>query len=139
MAENKTQPTSLDPKAAIAAIEDDHRRRDAEALDALMRRLSAADPVMWGPVMFGYGTYHYKYASGRKGSFFRCGFAPRTRDLVIYVISGFDTLEDELARLGPHRKGKSCLYIKALGSIDMQVLERIMAHSLSVMAERYPV
>ena len=138
MADNKTQPTSLDPTSVIAAIEDDDRRRDVETLDMLQRRITGTDPVMWGPVMFGYGTYEYTYASGRQGKFFRGGFASRSRDLVVYVMSGFDGLEEELARLGPHKTGKSCLYLKKLESIDMAVLERILAHSLAIMAERYP-
>jgi hypothetical protein len=139
MAENKTQPTSLDPNLVMAEITDANRRRDVETLDALLRRLSGYRPVMWGPAMFGYGTYRYSYASGRRGEFFRCGFASRSRDLVVYVMSGFDGFEQELDRLGPHRTGKSCLYLKQLDAIDMAVLERIMAHSLAVMAERYPV
>ena len=138
MAENKTQPTSLDPAAVVAEIADENRRRDVETLDALLRRLSGSPPVMWGPAMFGYGTYQYKYASGRQGEFFRCGFASRSRDLVVYLMSGFGGLEDELDRLGPHKTGKSCLYIKKLDAIDMAVLERMLAHSLAVMAERYP-
>ncbi|PHR22965.1 MAG: hypothetical protein COA37_09570 [Hoeflea sp.] len=138
MAENKTQPTSLDPDAVIAEIADETRRRDVETLDALLRRLSGSPPVMWGPAMFGYGTYQYKYASGRQGEFFRCGFASRSRDLVVYLMSGFGGLEDELDRLGPHKTGKSCLYLKKLDAIDMAVLERMLAHSLAVMAERYP-
>jgi hypothetical protein len=139
MAENKTQPTSLDPNLVMAEITDANRRRDVETLDALLRRLSGYRPVMWGPAMFGYGTYRYSYASGRRGEFFRCGFASRSRDLVVYVMSGFDGFEQELDRLGPHRTGKSCLYLKQLDAIDMAVLERIVAHSLAVMAERYPV
>ena len=138
MAENKTQPTSLDPNAVMAEIADGNRRRDVEALDALIRRLSGSLPVMWGPAMFGYGKYHYSYASGRQGEFFRCGFASRSRDLVVYVMSGFDGLAQELDQLGPHKTGKSCLYLKKLDAIDMAVLERILAHSLAVMAERYP-
>lgn len=139
MAENKTQPTSLDPNLVMAEIRDGNRRREVETLDALLRRLSSSPPVMWGPAMFGYGTYQYSYASGRQGEFFRCGFASRSRDLVVYVMSGFGGLEQELDRLGPHRTGKSCLYLKKLDAIDMAVLERILARSLAVMAERYPV
>ena len=138
MAENKTRPTSIDPKSVIAAIKEDDRRRDVETIDMLMRRITGADPVMWGPVMFGYGTYEYTYASGREGKFFRSGFAARSRDLVVYVMSGFEGLEDELACLGTHKKGKSCLYLKTVDNIDIAVLERILAHSLAVMAKRYP-
>jgi len=139
MAENKTQPTSLDPNSVIAEITDGNRRRDVERLDALLRRLSGSAPVMWGPAMFGYGKYQYSYASGRQGEFFRCGFASRSRDLVVYLMSGFGGLEQELDRLGPHKTGKSCLYIRKLDAIDMIVLERMLARSLAVMAERYPV
>ncbi len=138
MAENKTQPTPLDPQAVIEAIEDGNRKADVETLDALMRKVSAAEPVMWGPAMFGYGTYEYKYASGRRGRFFRVGFAARIRDLVVYVMPGFDGQDEELARLGSHRTGKSCLYLKKLDAIDMAVLERILEKSLSTMVERYP-
>ncbi|WP_339763403.1 DUF1801 domain-containing protein [uncultured Hoeflea sp.] len=138
MAENKTQPTSVDPKSVIADIGNDRRRSEVETLDRLLSRLAAADAVIWGPAMFGYGTYHYTYPSGRQGRFFRSGFASRSRDLVVYVMSGFDGLDEELARLGPHRKGKSCLYLKSLEAIDLEVLERILTYSLSVMAGRYP-
>ena len=138
MAENKTQPTQLDLQAVIETIEDANRKADVKTLDALMRKVSAAEPVMWGPAMFGYGTYDYKYASGSRGRFFRVGFAARSRDLVVYVMPGFDGQDEELARLGPHRTGKSCLYLKKLDAIDMAVLERILEKSLSTMAERYP-
>lgn len=139
MAENKTQPLSLDPDGVIAEIADDGRRGEVAALDTLLRRLSGSHPVMWGPAMFGYGKYSYKYASGRKGEFFRCGFALRSRDLVLYLMPGFKGLEDDLARLGPHKTGKCCLYLKKLDAIDMGVLERVLVHTLAVMHERYPV
>lgn len=138
MAENKTGPTSLDPTAVIASLEDEGRRRDARTLDRLMRKLTGLDPVMWGAAMFGYGSYTYTYASGHGGSYFRTGFAVRSRDLTVYVMAGFQGLEEELGRLGPHKLGKSCLYLKKLDSIDMDVLERILSRSLAFMAERYP-
>jgi hypothetical protein len=138
MTENKTRPTALDPEAVIKAIGDDRRRADIEALDAMMRRVSGAEPVMWGPAMFGYGAYHYRYASGRSGDFFRCGFANQTREIVVYVMSGFSGLGVELSRLGPHKTGKSCLYVKRLDDIGMDVLEHLVVHSIAIMAERYP-
>lgn len=93
---------------------------------------------MWGPAMFGYGSYDYKYESGRQGTLFRCGFARRSRELVVYVMAGFDDLAEELAQLGPHKTGKCCLYLKRLDAINLEVLERILSHSLAFMAERYP-
>ncbi|MEQ8305553.1 MAG: DUF1801 domain-containing protein [Hoeflea sp.] len=138
MPENKTRPTRIDPAAVISALDEGPRKRDAETLDAMMRRVSGAEPVMWGAAMFGYGSYRYAYSSGRTGTFFRAGFALRSRQIVVYVIPGFEGAEDELARLGPHKTGKSCLYLKRLDDIDMTVLERIVARSIVVMAERYP-
>lgn len=88
MPENKTKPTHIDPAAVISALDEGHRKRDAETLDAMMRRLSGAEPVMWGAAMFGYGSYEYTYSSGRKGTFFRAGFALRSRQIVVYVIPG---------------------------------------------------
>lgn len=137
MAQNKTQPTDLDPDAVIASLAEP-RRADAQTLNALMRRLADAEPVMWGATMFGYGSYEYSYASGHGGRFFRTGFAVRARELVVYVMVGFADMEADLARLGPHKTGKSCLYLKRLDGIDLKVLDRIIAKSLSVMAERYP-
>lgn len=93
---------------------------------------------MWGAAMFGYGTYEYRYASGHSGRFFRAGFAVRAREFVVYVMTGFDGMEADLDRLGPHKTGKSCLFLKRLDGIDMEVLERIIARSLSEMAERFP-
>lgn len=138
MVENKTRPTSLDPEAVIAALEDENCKRDALVLDRLMRKLTGADPVMWGAAMFGYGSYSYTYASGHSGTFFRTGFAVRSRELTVYVMAGFQDLDEDLSRLGPHRLGKSCLYLKKLDAIDMDVLERILSKSLATMAERYP-
>jgi len=138
MTDNKTRPTSLDPDAVIAGLDNEQRRRDARTLDALMRKLAGADPVMSGEAMFGYGSYRYAYPSGHGGSCFRTGFAVRSRELTVYVMAGFEGMDDELGRLGPHGAGKSCLYLKKLDAIDMDALERILSRSLAVMAERYP-
>ncbi|WP_394690288.1 DUF1801 domain-containing protein [Hoeflea sp.] len=138
MPENKTKPIPINPAAVISALDEGPRKRDAETLDAMMQRVSGAEPVMWGAAMFGYGSYGYTYSSGRTGTFFRVGFALRNRQLVVYVIPGFEGMENELARLGPHKTGKSCLYLKRLDDIDLDVLERIVARSIVIMAERYP-
>lgn len=137
MAENKTRPTDIDPETVLSALEP-ARQADARALDRMMRRLSACDPMMWGEAMFGYGLYEYRYASGRGGRFFRSGFAVRAREFAIYVMAGFAGMEDDLAALGPHKTGKSCLYLKKLDGVDLDALERIIARSLAFMAERYP-
>jgi hypothetical protein len=133
-----TAPTSADVEAFIAAVPDADRRADAEALVALMTRLSGERATMWGPSIIGFGAYHYRYDSGRTGSMARIGFSPRKAETVVYLIDGFAGQAELLARLGKHRIGKSCLYINRLGDIDMGVLEAMITASLATMAERYP-
>lgn len=142
MAETKTKPTAVSPAQFIAAIDDPRRREDAEALDAMMRRVSGQEPVMWGPSMIGYGTYHYRYASGHEGDAMRIGFSPRKGQHSLYLLEYCeDTPADEQAlldRLGKHTRGKSCLYVKKLADVDMDVLEQLTARSWKSMAKRYP-
>jgi hypothetical protein len=135
---NKTQPTAANVAAFIAAVPDATRRADAETLAALMARLSGAPAAMWGPSIIGFGEYHYRYDSGRTGSMSRIGFSPRKAETVVYLIDGFTGQAELLARLGKHRIGKSCLYIKRLADIDISVLEAMITASLATMAESYP-
>src|SRR5687767_12384979 len=114
MPENKTKRTLKSATAFIDAIEDERRRRDARTLDELFRSVSGEDPIMWGPSIVGYGTYHYRYDSGREGDFMRIGFSPRKQDLTLYIVPGFDGLDSLMKKLGKHKTGKSCLYIKSL-------------------------
>lgn len=137
-APNKTQPTATDVATFVAAIPDAGRRADAEALVALMSRLSGEPARLWGPSIIGFGAYHYRYDSGRTGSMSRIGFSPRKAETVVYLIDGFAGQADLLARLGKHRIGKSCLYIKRLADIDMGILQAMVTASLANMAERYP-
>lgn len=142
-AENKTQPTARDVEAFLAGIADDGQREDSRAIAAMMERLSGEPPPMWGDSMVGFGSYHYKYASGREGDFFRTGFSPRKRDLSLHLMGiysdgGYETRQALLDRLGKHKRGKSCLYIKRLADIDMAVLETLIADSLAVMDRDYP-
>ena len=138
MAENKTQATAADVAAFIDAVEPDQRREDAKTLCALMRRVSGEPPVLWGPSIVGFGTYHYRYDSGREGEAPRTGFSPRKAALTLYITSGFAMRDDILARLGKHSHGKGCLYIKTLADVDMAVLEEFIAASLDDIAARYP-
>jgi hypothetical protein len=138
MAENKTKPTQVDPDDFIAAVPDPRRRADAGKVCAMMERLSGEPARMWGPSIIGFGEYHYRYESGREGTFCRIGFSPRARELVLYLVDSFDGREDQLARLGKHRIGKSCLYIKTLGDVDEAVLEEMVAAGLADMDGKYP-
>ena len=137
MAASKTIETAADVDAFIDRVADPGQRHDARTLVAMLGRLSGHIPRMWGPTMIGFGTYHYRYDSGREGDAMRIGFSPRKTETVVYVL-GYPGQDAHLARLGKHRIGKSCLYIKRLSDIDMGVLEQICAASLADMDERYP-
>lgn len=137
-ATNKTVPTQADVDAFIAAVSDEKQREDARQLCALMSRLSGHQPRLWGPTIIGFGSYHYRYESGREGEMCRIGFSPRKGQTVIYLITGYDQLQEHLAQLGKHKLGKSCLYIKRLSDINVETLEAMMTASLAAMAVKYP-
>lgn len=138
MARQKTHPTGASVDEYLAAIPGEVRRADCEAVLALMREETGEEPRMWGPSMVGFGSYHYRYASGREGDCFVTGFSPRRGDLTVYVMSGLDRHPELLARLGRHRTGKSCLYLKRLSDVDTGVLRQLVADSVRYMVETYP-
>jgi len=134
---NKTQPTAQSVEDFIAGIENETKRADSEALVSLMERVSGYPPVMWGNII-GFGLYHYVYESGREGDALRVGFAPRAQNFSIYIMPGYQDFDDELSRLGKHKMGKACLYIKRLSDVDMNVLEEIIVKGLAILAKKYP-
>lgn len=137
-ATNKTIATPVDPAAFIAAIADPGQQADARTLGVLMTRLTGAPAVMWGPSIIGFGRYHYRYESGREGEMCRIGFAPRKGQTVLYLMDGYAEHAADLALLGRHKTGKSCLYIRRLADIDLGVLETMIGRSLAWMAQKYP-
>jgi len=137
MAENKTKPTKLSVPAFIAAVTDATRRADAKALVKLMQSATGEKPKMWGPSIIGFGSYHYKYDSGREGDMPLIGFSPRKAATVLYNMSGFSGSESLRAKLGKHTTGKGCLYIKKLAEVDQKVLETLVVKSVSAMRARY--
>ena len=142
-AENKTTPTVIAVEDYIAALPDARRREEAGVLDALFRRVTGVIPRMWGPTIIGYGSYHYRYDSGREGDMCRVGFSPRKAQLVLYLIAEWGERKGEadalLAQLGKHKTSVSCLYITKLADVEMGVLERLVALSDAAMGERYPL
>jgi Domain of unknown function (DU1801) len=138
MAENKTQAHDGDVTAFLSGVADETQRADAHAIAAMMTRLSGEPPKMWGPSIIGFGSYHYKYDSGREGDSLRIGFSPRKGQTVLYLIDGYTGKEAQLARLGKHKLGKSCLYIKRLSDVDTSVLEEMVVGTLAYMADKYP-
>lgn len=137
MSSNKTVETDASVENFISAVDNEQKRKDSWDLIALMSKITDAPPKMWGKSLIGFGQYHYKYASGREGDFFLTGFSPRKTALTIYIMPGFSTYEARMAKLGPHKTGKSCLYLKNLKVVDRDVLEEIVRDSVSVMRERY--
>lgn len=136
--ENKTKPTKASVKRFIAGVENETRRKDALVLLDLMSELSGEKPKMCGPSIVGFGTYHYKYESGREGDSVRLGFSPRKANMVIYVMPGFKEMGALLEGLGKHRTGSSCLYINKLADVDEKVLKKICKKSWAIMKKRYP-
>lgn len=137
MAENKTQSTDVEPADFVASVEHPTRRADAETLLELMERASGYKPKMWGPTIVGFGRYHYKYETGREGDSLITGFSPRKANLVVYIMPGYDDIAEQLARLGKHKIGKSCLYINKLTDVDLAVLEEIVVDSVDRMRQNY--
>ena len=137
MATNKIQPTDVDPAAYIASVEHPVRRSDAETLLDMMTRVTGYPAKMWGPSIIGFGRYHYRYDSGREGDFLLTGFSPRKANLVVYILPGYDDITEQLARLGKHRVGKSCLYINKLADVDLAVLEEIVTDAVQRMRGGY--
>jgi hypothetical protein len=129
----KTLPTKASVTAFLNGVADANQKSDAQVLVKLMRAATGEAPVMWGPSIVGFGTYHYRYESGREGSMCRIGFSPRKGSTVIYMINGFAEETELIAKLGKVKTGKSCLYIKRLADVDMPTLEQLISGSIAYM------
>jgi len=138
MVEAKTKRNDGDVDAFIDAVENEKRRADCRAVVDLLRRVSGQEPEMWGGSIIGFGSYDYRYESGRTGSWPRIGCSPRKQSMTLYIMPGFDRYEEILDRLGKYRTGKSCLYVNKLEDVDMAVLEELATASLEHMERAYP-
>lgn len=137
MGDNKTKPTNSSVSAFLDAIEGDERRKDCQMLAAMMTKITGKPAVMWGPSIVGFDTYHYKYESGREGDMAVTGFSPRKGDISVYLTAGSAEQAGLLARLGRHKMGKSCLYIRKLSDVDLTVLEQLISGSVAEIKRRY--
>lgn len=139
-AEPKTKPTRVSVTEYIAGLPDVRRRDEAKALDTIYQRITGQQPRMWGPSIIGYGSYDYRYESGRSGTMCKGGFSPRKAALTLYLAGSYGDrqadADDLLSRLGKHSTGKSCLYVKHLADVDVTVLEQLIALSWERM-DRY--
>lgn len=139
MAENKTRQNTASVAAFLNAIEDKRKRGDAGKVAAMMRRATGKRAKMWGAAIVGFGTYHYKYESGREGDSILVGFSPRKQNLVVYIMPGFTEFPVLMRKLGKYRIGKSCLYLNKLDDVDESVLEELIDKSVRLMCKRYNV
>ena len=137
MAELKTKPRAGSVAAFLRVIKDEQRQKDCRALVKLMKQVTGARPVMWGPSIVGFGSCHYKYASGREGDWFLAGFSPRKQDLTLYLMSGFQGAGPILEKLGKHKRGGACLYVKRLADLDASALKKLVEHSITETRKRY--
>jgi hypothetical protein len=133
---NKTKPTKLSVEAFLNAITHPTQRADAKALVKLMKTAAAEKPQMWGPSIIGFGSYHYRYDSGREGDMPLVGFSPRKAATVLYNVLCSNDSKVQLAKLGKHTTGKGCLYIKQLADVDQVVLASMIAKSVAAMRAR---
>ena len=137
MAENKTKPGKASVTAFVNGIEDKQKRSDVKKIAAMMREATGSRATMWGSSIIGFGSYHYKYASGREGDFMVTGLSPRKQALTVYIMPGFGRFESLMAKLGKYKTGKSCLYIKRLSDVDEQVLKRLIVGSVKYTRQNY--
>lgn len=134
MAELKTKLTHASVEKFLNTVTDEQKRADCFALVEMMRKITKAEPKMWGSSIVGFGSYHYTYASGREGDWMLVGFSPRKQNLTLYIMAGFEEYEALLKKLGSkHSIGKSCLYIKRLGDVHVPTLKRLIQKSVKHM------
>ncbi len=137
MAENKTKATDTPVASYLATIEDPARRKDCEALVKLMTKATGFKPKMWGTSIVGFGSYHYKYESGREGDSCVTGFSSRKGEISVYLTAGFPGRDELVAKLGKHRVAKACLYIRKLSDVDPSVLEQLIIGTVEDRRNRY--
>ena len=135
MSDLKTRPSADSVAAFIESIDDPRRQREARQLVALISDATGEPPVMWGANIVGFGSYHYRYASGREGDWMLTGFSPRKAKLSIYLMDGVERHADELAKMGPYTNGVSCLYLKSLDAVDEEVLSDVVRASVAHVRE----
>ena len=138
MYEAKTKPSAASVLGYVDAIKDEQRREDCHALIVMLTRVTKCEPKMWGPSIVGFGSYHYRYASGHQGDAPLAGFSSRKAAISIYVMAGFEGSESLLAQLGKHKAAKACLYVKRLADIDLKILRKLASGSVAEMKRRYP-
>jgi hypothetical protein len=138
MAENKTRETDASVEAFLNAVPDERKRADSYAILKMMEEITGEEAKMWGDSIVGFGSYHYKYASGHEGDAPMAGFSPRKQSLTLYIIDGNHDSNDLFEKLGKYTTSKACLYIKKLDDVDLDVLREMIRRSYEHMKKLYP-
>ena len=138
MAKNKTTETQNSVIDFINTVEDLTKRNDSFELVKLMQEQTGYEPKMWGPAIIGFGSYHYKYASGHEGDAPLVGFSPRKDAVSLYLCSSFESKEELLLKFGKHKAGKGCIYIKKIADIDIEILKKMISYSVENLTKLYP-
>jgi Domain of unknown function (DU1801) len=133
MAELKTKPTEQPVLEFLNRIENDSRRQDCLTVMELVKDVTGEEPRMWGESIVGFGSYHFRYESGREGDWMLVGFSPRKQNLTLYIMAGFDQYDALMSQLGKFKTGKSCLYINKLADVDLQILRELVKQSVDHM------
>lgn len=134
--ELKTRLNDASVTEFLNSVEDEQKRKDSFEIAKMMKQVTKAEPKMWGTSIVGFGSYHYKGASGREGDWMLIGFSPRKQNLTLYIMPGFERYPELMNKLGKHTTGKSCLYIKRLSDVDKDILRELMAESVKVMKKQ---
>lgn len=137
MAELKTKQNDASVMDFLQSVENEQRRSDSLRLLRIMQEVTGEEPKMWGPSIVGFGSYHYRYESGREADWMLTGFSPRKQALTAYIMAGFDRYDELMAKLGTYTTGKSCLYLKKLDDVDESVLRELIDASCTHMKTKY--
>ena len=135
--QNKTTLNEASVEDFLNTVKDEQKRKDSFEIKSMMEEISGEPAKMWGGSIVGFGTYHYKYDSGREGDFMKTGFSPRATSLTLYIMTGFERHDEIVEQLGMFKTGKSCLYVKKLDDIDRNVLKELITASYEYMTNKY--
>jgi hypothetical protein len=133
----KTQENKASVQQFIDGLENSSRKKDCLTVRKMMQEITGERAKMWGSSIVGFGTYHYKYASGREGNYFVTGFSPGKQNFTIYIMPGYTDYSHLLDKIGKHKMGKSCLYVKSLDDIDLDVLRTLITDAVNEMRALY--
>jgi len=137
MSDLKTTANEQSVQAFLESVENETKRANSFTILELMESVTGETPKMWGDTIVGFGSYRYKYATGREGDWFLAGFSPRKQNLTLYIMAGFEAYDALLGQLGKYKTGKSCLYINKLDDIDMEILKELVKQSVEHMKKAY--